>query len=180
MVLVILAVVWAVYLVSWVRSRTEHRRVNSINSFSHHLSVLERTAPAAGRSSAPTSTGVIGGQSLGGQHPFAPRRPTLSQAKKRRRDVLFGLLGATGVTLLGTLVMGGPVRYLFGLSLVLTVAYVVALASIQKRALERRSKVRYLDGTAVAPAAWAGQEWADEGDADYGYPVRQMYAVNGR
>ena len=44
------------------------------------------------------------------------------------------------------------VTYLFGLSLVLTVAYVVALAGLQKQALERRSKVRYLDGTAVAPA----------------------------
>ena len=178
MVLVILAVVWAVYLVSWVRSRTEHRRENSINSFSNHLSILERTTPGTtpgtSRSAGPPP-GV-----LGGAHHFAPRRPTLSQAKKRRRDVLVGLLGATGVTLLGAVVMGGPVRYLFALSLVLTVAYVVALASIQKRALERRAKVRYLDGTTVAPAAWSDQDWASEDDADYGYPVRQIYAVNGR
>ena len=188
MVLVILAVVWAVYLASWVRSRTEHRRVNSINSFSQHLSVLERTTPSsrsAGRSAAPRPAGglAVGAslQSVGSPH--LARRTTLSQAKKRRRDVLVGLLAATGVTFLGMLVVGGPVRYLFGLSLVLTVGYVVALASIQKRALERRSKVRYLDG--AAPAAWAyddgvDEAWETEAQADYAYPVGQIYAVHGR
>ena len=155
MVLVILAVVWAVYLVSWVRSRTEHRRVNSINSFSNHLSVLERTAP--GGRAPPVAPSMAA--SPPGQGYFAPRRPTMSQTKKRRRDILVGLLAATGVTFLGMLVIGGMVTYLFGLSLVLTVAYVMALANLQKQALERRSKVRYLDGTAVAPAAWADPEW---------------------
>ena len=179
MVLVILAVVWAVYLVSWVRSRTEHRRVNSINSFSNHLSVLERTAPSGRGNGRATSAPVAGG--LSGETYFAPRRPTVSQTKKRRRDVLVGLLGATGVTFLGMLVMGGMVTYLFGLSLVLTVAYIGALANLQKRALERRSKVRYLDGTAVVPAAWSGQELADDTEvADPGYPVGQIYAVGGR
>lgn len=189
MVLVILAVVWAVYLASWVRSRTEHRRVNSINSFSQHLSVLERTAPggrASGRSVAASLPGVgtspVGGSPMVGTN--MARRSSLSQAKKRRRDVLVGLLAATGVTFLGTIVMGGPVRYLFGLSLVLTVGYVVALASIQKRTLERRAKVRYLDG-AGAPAAWTDEDWTDEawkaeGEAEYGFPVGQVYAVHGR
>ena len=180
MVLVILAVVWAIYLASWVRSRTEHRRVNSINSFSRHLSVLERTTPSSRGAGARSPGASL--PSLGAAY-AAPRRTTLSQAKKRRRDVLVGLLATTGVTLLGTLALGGPVRYLFGLSLLCTVAYVVALASIQKRTLERQSKVRYLgDG---APAAWADEEWTDEGwaedgnSADYRYPVGQIYAVHG-
>jgi len=181
-VLVILAVVWAVYLASWVRSRTEHRRGNSINSFSQHLSVLERTTPAArgaGRSLGRPSVGPPVGASS-----FAPRRPTLSETKKRRRDILVGLLAATGVTFLGTIAVGGKVTYLFGLSLLLTVAYVVALANLQKRTLERRAKVRYLGSATpapVAPTAWtaaAGDVEVDE--ADYGYPVRQIYAVNGR
>jgi Flp pilus assembly protein TadB len=178
-VLVILAVVWAVYLVSWVRSRTEHRRVNSINSFSNHLSVLERTAPGGRSPGRPLSGSPTTG--LGGQGYFAPRRPTMSQTKKRRRDILVGLLGATGVTFLGMVLLGGMVTYLFGLSLVLTVAYVMALANLQKQAIERRSKVRYLDGTAVAPAAWAGPEWtADDEGTEYAYPSRQIYAVGGR
>jgi hypothetical protein len=45
LVLFVLAIVWAVYLVSWIRSRTEHTRGNSISSFSNHLSILERAAP---------------------------------------------------------------------------------------------------------------------------------------
>ena len=178
MVLVILAVVWAVYLASWVRSRTEHRRVNSINSFSNHLSVLERTAPGGRGAVRGPSASPAG---LSGQTYFAPRRPTLSQTKKRRRDILVGLLAATGVTFLGMLVMGGPVTYLFGLALMLTVAYVAALASLQKRALERRAKVRYLDGTTVAPAAWTDQEWVDDAEEpDAGYPVGRVYAIGGR
>lgn len=190
MVLVILAVVWAVYLASWVRSRTEHRRVNSINSFSQHLSVLERTTPGSRSGGSRSVVGRPTGASLAGiGGPTMVRRTTLSQAKKRRRDVLMGLLAATGITFLGTIAMGGPVRYLFGLSLVLSVGYVMALASIQKRALERRSKVRYLDGSG-APAVWTDEErvdegwaddaWADEGEAAYSYPVGQIYAVHGR
>lgn len=177
MVLVILAVVWAIYLASWVRSRTEHRRVNSINSFSQHLSVLERTTPGS-RGAGPRSASVaLAGV---GVAMAAPRRTTLSQAKKRRRDVLVGLLGSTGVTFLGTVALGGPVRYLFFVSLLCTVAYVVALASIQKRTLERQAKVRYL-GESGAPAAWADETWAEDGDtADYRYPVGQIYAVHGR
>jgi membrane protein implicated in regulation of membrane protease activity len=178
-VLVILAVVWAVYLVSWVRSRTEHRRVNSINSFSNHLSVLERTAPGVRGAGRTVSSSPNNG--LGVQGYFAPRRPTVSQTKKRRRDILVGLLAATGVTFLGMLVIGGMVTYLFGLSLGLTVAYVMALANLQKRALERRSKVRYLDGSPVAPAAWAAQErTADNGGGESAYSARQIYAVSGR
>ena len=46
-VLFLLAVIWAVYLASWIRSRSEHRSVNSISSFNKHLSVLERTSRRA-------------------------------------------------------------------------------------------------------------------------------------
>jgi hypothetical protein len=177
-VLVILAVVWAVYLVSWVRSRTEHRRVNSINSFSRHLSVLERTGPGGANEVRALGATAMAGPVVGP----SPRRPTLSQAKKRRRDVLVGLLAGTGVTFLGAVLLRGTVVYLFGLSLCLTVAYVVALASIQKRALERRAKVRRLDQPSLRPTAWADDAWAAEADLDegYGYDVGRVYAVQGR
>jgi Ca2+/Na+ antiporter len=163
-VLVILAVVWAIYLVSWLRSRSETRSVNSISSFSRHLSVLERTAPGtrqgadfgAARSRAglaPSATGVV------------VRRPTLSPAKKRRRDILFGLAAATAVTALGAWLMGGVFSLLFVVALGLTVAYVFLLAQTQRRAMEAREKVRYLDG----PDRWAaGGSWTDEADGTYG------------
>jgi len=180
-VLVILAVVWAVYLVSWVRSRTEHRRVNSINSFSRHLSVLERTMPGRASEPRPLAGASIAGPSMAGAVSPMARRSTISQTKKRRRDVLVGLLAATGITFLAALVLRGAAVYLFGLALCLTVAYVVALASIQKRALERRAKVHRLDQPTLRPTAWADEAWsAGEVEADYGHDIGGVYAVQGR
>lgn len=144
LVLFVLAVVWAVYLVSWARSRTSHRRVNSISSFSNHLSVLERTGPSSVRTPVASRTTSL----HGGQY-FAPNRPRLSPQKKRRRDVLFGLAGATAFTFLLGLMMGGGAWMLFLLSFAGLVGYVVLLANMQKQKLERRAKVRQLRAAPV-------------------------------
>ena len=45
MVLVVLAIIWGVLLVSWLRSRTGGTFSDSVGTFRRHLSVLERTAP---------------------------------------------------------------------------------------------------------------------------------------
>jgi hypothetical protein len=152
--LIILAVVWAVYLVSWARTRTEHRNVNSISTFSKHLSVLERTTPGrslattriAG-SPAPNRTGV----SLA-RPAFAPTayRPTGStamtrrQARERRKNVLVGLAGGVLVTLGLTVLLGGAFLYLCLASVGLLAGYVALLAQTQRVVAERQSKVRYL------------------------------------
>jgi Flp pilus assembly protein TadB len=153
LVLFVLAVVWAVYLVSWIRSRTEHRRVNSISSFSNHLSILERAVPGG---VAPAARVAPGTTPLRGSEYFAPHRPKLSPQKKRRRDILFGLAGATVVTLLGAFAFGGLMTLLFLLSLAAFVGYVVLLANSQKQKLERQAKVRYMrenDGRVPGQAA---------------------------
>lgn len=137
-VLFILALVWAVYLVSWLRSRTVTSGRNSISSFSDHLSTLERTSPAAGSSIRTT-------------YP----RPRLSPQKKRRRDILLGLLVADAVTFLGLLAVGGLLTMLFVLSFLLTVGYVSLLVTIRRRALERSSKVRVL---APSSSPWRAAE----------------------
>jgi len=162
-VLFILAVVWAVYLVSWFRSRTVHTGGNSISTFSNHLSILERTAPGANPSTY--------------RNQMVNRAPKLSPQKKRRRDILVALLGATGTTFLGMIAIGGMVTNLFLICLVLTASYVGLLATAQKQALERRAKVRYLDETApVAGRMTSAGEFVDEeAEAD---PVRRFYAVN--
>ena len=163
-VLVILAVVWAIYLVSWLRSRSETRSVNSISSFSRHLSVLERTAPGtrqgADFGAARSRAGLAPSSAVG-----VVRRPTLSPAKKRRRDILFGLAAATGVTALGAWLMGGVFSVVFVVTLGLTVAYVVLLAQTQRRAVEAREKVRYLDG---ADGRVDSGAWADDADGTFG------------
>lgn len=141
LVLFVLAVVWAVYLVSWIRSRTEHHRVNSISSFSNHLSILERAAPGAATPAAPVASGTA---PLRGSEYFAPHRPKLSPQKKRRRDILFGLAGATGLTMLMAFAFGGIMFPLFLLSLAAFVGYIVLLANAQKQKLERQAKVRYM------------------------------------
>jgi hypothetical protein len=114
-VLLVLAIVWGVLLVSWLRSRSESTFSDSVGTFRRHLSVLERAAPSTvapanrlgglpgvGRGipsyrSAVRSTGGISGYRVGaslqqsyGQsvHPYgAPvGRRMPSQAAMRRRQ----------------------------------------------------------------------------------------------
>jgi hypothetical protein len=174
LVLFVLAVVWAVYLVSWIRSRTEHHRVNSISSFSNHLSILERAAPGSAIPVVPVASGSA---PLRGSEYFAPHRPKLSPQKKRRRDILFGLAGATGVTLLGAFAFGGLMILLFVLSLAAFAGYVVLLANAQKQKLEREAKVRYMqDNGGVVPGQATGAPAAfDDEEAT----LPRMFVVGG-
>ena len=90
--------------------------MNSISSFSKHLSVLERTTP--GRPSAPTliagSPAPLRSTVSLARPAFAPSsygqagspRPSAAamlrhQARERRKNILFTLLGAVLVTLAG-------------------------------------------------------------------------------
>jgi Flp pilus assembly protein TadB len=164
-VLFILAVVWALYLASWLRSRAQGRRnSNSIASFNKHLSVLERARPAgveppALRPVATARPGVaanvsglatIGGHNgadrptLGTRPVAAPRPMTLQEAQKRRRDVLALLGGFAAFTLAIYLLVGGPTLYLQLLADVLLFGYIGLLAYSQRLARERREKVHYL------------------------------------
>ena len=87
MILFVLAVVWAVYLASWLRNRSEHKSVNSISSFSRHLSVLERATPGSRQ---PVSRAQVPGN-FPGYAPVRRNGMSLSTARRRRRDVLFVL-----------------------------------------------------------------------------------------
>lgn len=187
LILFILAVVWAVYLFSWIRTRTEASRTNSISTFSRHMSTLERATPRTGLSIAPQA------RAFPGTNSFRPVRPSMSLVKQRRRNVLFGLLGATGFTFLGALGVGGLLTTLFVLSLAATGGYVLLLANAQKRVLERRTKVRQLPGTPAVRsqsvdffaddrADLVGQSAYDAFDTydTYAEPVRRVQVVNGR
>lgn len=145
-ILFILAMVWAIYLANWLRTRTESTRTNSISSFSRHMNTLQRATPRTG---VPVARQV---RTFPGSTSFAPARSSVAIARQRRRNVLMALLGATGVTFLGSILMGGSLTTLFALSLVLTGGYVFLLANAQKRVEERRVKVRHLPSAAPAPA----------------------------
>ena len=169
-VLFILAVVWAVYLLSWFRSRTPRRGANSISSFASHLSTLKRALP--GEAGAPVAPGVA---PLRGGAYFAPHRPRLSPEKQRRRNILFGLGGSTIVTALMAMAFGGAFATLFVLCLLATAAYVVLLANAQKRRLEQRQKVRPIPAQG-SPATARPARPVGAGDAS---DDAQRFAIGG-
>lgn len=149
-VLLILAVVWAVFLVpQLVRARAERTPADSIGAFRSQLSVLERAAPGVQSAPSRASTQPI----LGGAYTTVPAYrpagalPTRSQARKRRKDILLGLLASTG----GSFVLGLVpfLRPMWMATLVLaglTAAYVLLLVRARNIAAEREMKVRYLPG----------------------------------
>jgi hypothetical protein len=148
-VLLILAVIWAAVLVPpWLQNRKETRPGDSIASFRQQLSVLERTTP--GRRAVHSNVTTLS------PHPVAPAvgagsaRPQRSEAlrradaRRRRREVFLTLLGATGLTFVLAVILGGPVWTLHLAVLVLFAGYVGMLLKIQQQTAERDTKVRYL------------------------------------
>ena len=145
MVLLCLAVIWAVFLVPQVlRARAEKTPADSIGAFRNQLSVLERTAPGVPARPVRPTSGVIA--PYGG--PMARVSPK-ELVRRRRQNILFGLLGAMSVTLLG----GFVISKLFLMHLapdLLFVAYCAMLVQARNVAAEREIKVRYLPGPTFA------------------------------
>ncbi len=177
-VLVILAIVWAVFLLPQLFRARAERSSDSIGNFRHQLSVLERTTPAAPRSvtqlrpvSGPRSS-VTGNGSARGRHVApeprqvapAPRRVAprpgpgsasgRALARKRRRDVFCGLLVAMGATLvLGLIPSLRMVLLLHVVVDLLFAGYVALLVRARNVAAERELKVRFLPGVVTPQPA---------------------------
>lgn len=133
--LIVLAAVWAAVLVPPVlRSRREGRPGSSVTSFRAQLSTLERATP--GSSLRPV-------ESFNGS--AVTRSPLASlDARRRRRDILLGLLGASAFTLLLAVALGGVFTVLFLGTAGACGGYIYALRQHHLRALERVQKVRSL------------------------------------
>jgi len=136
-VLLILALVWAVFLVpQLLRARAEKTPADSIGAFRNQLSVLERATPAIGARRLTTSSAPA---------LRSPARATRNEARRRRQAILVRLLGAMALTfVLGLLVH--PMLYVHVTLDVLFVAYCALLWRAQALAVERDTKVRYLRG----------------------------------
>jgi hypothetical protein len=189
LVLLVLAVVWAVVLLSWLRSRAQAAFGDPVGTFRRHLNVLEHTAPSivpAANRLRPTARMAA----PGGIPPYraagtvrrperpAPRpqsRPSVGRsdsaaaqrrrmAKKRRRDVFFALIAAA----LGSLVLGlipglRVMLYVQVLTDLLLAAYVMLLVRMRNLAAERDIKLAYLPRQASPgprPAAQTPQRQA--------------------
>lgn len=135
-VLILLAIVWAIVLVPpMVRNRVDSRPGSSVTSFRNGLDVLGRAAPGA---------------SLASRRPSRPDLPLpgaptgRAAARKRRRDVLVGLVATAAFTFLLALAFGG-ILVLVHLAVDVALAgYVFLLVQLRKLASERSTKVRYL------------------------------------
>ncbi len=135
LVLMILAAVWAaVLLPPFLRNRRDGRPGSSVLDFRAQLSTLERATPGTSLRVVPPGATI------------APIRPTVRpDVRRRRRDVLSGLAGATGFTFLLTLLAGGTLPTLmFVASAACLGAYVYALRQLKLRSMERSVKVRPL------------------------------------
>ena len=159
MVLIVLAAVWAAFLLPPIlRARSEHRPSGSITDFRRQLHVLARSTPAGGIAPQAIPGRVVPIRPLGPTHaplhaPAPLRLGRSRQTVKRRRDIFVGLLVAMGASLvLGFL---PQLRILWSIHVlldVLFVAYVGALVYLRNLAAEREMKVRFLPAAAPEPA----------------------------
>ncbi len=170
MVLLVLAIVWGVLLVSWLRSRTEGTFSDSVGTFRRHLTVLERAAPATVAPANRLRSGPIAGRSIPSYRPAIvalrghgavapgvarvgrpaadPRRSASAyalrhrRAQKRRRDVFFMLLAGTIGSFLLAMIPGVSVMWSIQVLFDLLLAgYVALLVRMRNLAAERELKL---------------------------------------
>lgn len=169
MVLLILALIWAVVLIPpAIRNRAEGRPSDSITAFRRQLAVLNRAGPrrSPGASSAVNrplrSVSPQGGVALATRPARVTTRAARSQARRRRRDILTGLLAAAGATLIVGAIPA--LRWVWALHVavdVLLVAYVALLIRQRNLAAEQALKVRFLPGPRpIDDEAWSHAESA--------------------
>jgi len=153
-VLLVLAVIWGAVLVPpMLRARSESRPADSIGNFRHQLSVLRRTGPtvvaAANPLRIPSYAAPTPAPTYQMARSYSRNGARRARTLKRRRDVLFILLGAMATTLvLGLL---PPFRALLGLHLLcdlLFAGYVALLVQARNASAEREMKLRFLPATA--------------------------------
>jgi hypothetical protein len=160
LVLFILAVIWlAVLLPPWLQNRTATRPVDSITTFRHQLSVLERRAGSvaphrvAARSPNVRTMYPYGASLRAGvgpatrPKPFVPApvvRMSRAEARRRRREVFNTLGGAAVLSFLLATFMGGPVWVLCAVVVSLFAGYGILMARVQRSSEDREVKVRYL------------------------------------
>ena len=142
----ILAGVWAVVLVPpYLRNRNE-RVSDSISSFRQQLSTLERTRPGS-RPITPRAVGPMTVQPIALQAGSAMPIGR-SEARRRRRDILFTLGGAVLITLFLAVMLGGVAILCQLVADALLGGYVYLLVQMRKTEAERQAKVRYLPSKA--------------------------------
>jgi len=170
-VILVLAVLWIAVLVPPIlRARGQQSRSDSVGDFHHKLSSLGRANGHRTRPSRASSTRPI----------FVPQGAgpaTMSATQKRRRDVLFVLLGVVAATfLLAVLTRSMPFVALQVLADVVLLGYVYLLIQYKNRTHEQRSKVRYLGAAYREPTPYLNARYVPASQEQSGprlVPLRQ-------
>ena len=142
LVLLGLAGLWAVVLVPpALRALSRFgRSSDSVGSFRNNMTVLGGATPA----------GRVGRTPLGAPAPTVGSRPrTRAEVRKRRRDVLVGLLAVSGLLLVVAVVVGGAAWMAWLVSAGLLAGYVALLVQLKAAAAEREVKVAFLPSGAA-------------------------------
>ncbi len=149
-VILILGVLWIAVLVPPIlRARGQQNRSDSVGDFTYRLSTLGRANGSHREQPSKTSS----------QRPmFAPMGPgpaQMSAAQKRRRDVLFVLIGVAAATLfLAVLTRSMALVALQLLADAALGGYVYLLIQHKQRAHEQRDKVRFLGSAYREPTPY--------------------------
>ena len=169
-VILVLGVLWIAVLVPPIlRARGQQSRSDSVGDFHHKLSSLGR---ANGHRTRPTR--------MSSQQPiFVPSGAgpaNMSATQKRRRDVLFVLLGVVAATLFLAVLTRSTA--FFALQLLADVAlggYVYLLIQYKNRTHDQRAKVRYLGAAYRQPTPYLNPDYvpAREQNGPRLVPLRQ-------
>jgi hypothetical protein len=170
-VILVLGILWVAVLVPPIlRARGQQSRTDSVGDFHHKLRSLgqangHRTRPRRTTASSPifvpSHTGIS----------------TMSAQQKRRRDVLFVLLGLVAFTFfLAVLTRSTAFIALQLLADVALGGYVYLLIQYKQRAHDQRSKVRYLGGAYRQPTPYVNGQYVSASRESSGprlVPLRQ-------
>ena len=152
MVLLVLAIVWAIVLLPpALRARAEGRPADSILHFRTQLTTLQKTGPRRGHPAALPATSAAAAM----QARAIARSSGPSRVQKRRRDILVGLMAAMGISLvLGAIPALRILLLVHLLADALFVGYVALLVRMRNAVAEREMKLSFLPGPAphVEPA----------------------------
>ena len=152
MVLLVLAIVWAIVLLPpALRARAEGRPADSILHFRTQLTTLQKTGPRRGHHGALPATSAAATL----QARAIARSSGPSRVQKRRRDILVGLMAAMGISLVLGAIPGLHILLLVHLLADgLFVGYVALLVRMRNAVAEREMKLSFLPGSApqVEPA----------------------------
>jgi len=155
LVLLVLAIVWAIVLLPPVlRARAEGRPADSITHFRTQLRTLSKAGPRrshhGGAPALPAMSTAAAVQARAIARSHGP-----SRVQKRRREILVGLLAAMGISLVLGAIPGLRILLLVHLLAdMLFVAYVALLLRTRNAVAEREMKLSFLPGPAphVEPA----------------------------